>query len=111
MLLVQIQSCCNRSPPSIPSVLPFLSSTLAVYTPAHHPIQYTHLFPIYSFISSIISSSFPTPDDDVFIADEMEREEFVINSSGQMWVGSHDNNSPTPWEYDQVSSYRLSKRK
>lgn len=46
-------------------------------------------------------------DDDVFIADEKEREEFVFNSSGQMWVGSHDNNSPIPWEYDQFASYSL----
>ena len=64
-----------------------------------------------SLLSSLSNISFLLPDDDVFLADEKEREEFVFNSSGQMWVGSHDNNSPIPWEYDQVSCYQLSKLK
>lgn len=64
-----------------------------------------------SLLSSSSNISFLLPDDDVFLADEKEREEFVFNSSGQMWVGSHDNNSPIPWEYDQVSCYQQAETK
>ena len=59
----------------------------------------------------INTSSYSTPDDNTVTADETERVEFDVNSSGQMWVGSHDSNSPIPWEYDRVSSYWLSRQR
>ena len=41
-------------------------------------------------------------DDDVYMEDASRRREYVLNESGMMWVGSHNNMSILDWEYDQV---------
>ena len=41
-------------------------------------------------------------DDDVYMEDTSQRREYVLNESGMMWVGSHNNMGIFDWEYEQV---------
>nr|WVH01982.1 protein-glutamine gamma-glutamyltransferase K-like isoform X1 [Halisarca dujardinii] len=46
-------------------------------------------------------------DDDVFMSDASERDEYVMNCSGTMWMGLHDSVCAKPWEYNQFEPYSL----
>lgn len=50
-----------------------------------------------------MSSIFRPQDDAVYISNEDEREEYVLNDHGRIWVGSERNFSGIPWNFGQVS--------
>lgn len=39
--------------------------------------------------------------DDVYLADEEQRREYVVEDDGAIWVGSSDSNHPRPWGFGQ----------
>ena len=42
-------------------------------------------------------------DDAVYMPDEADREEFVMNESGIIWAGAHNDMFTWPWNFAQVS--------
>nr|WVH01986.1 protein-glutamine gamma-glutamyltransferase K-like isoform X5 [Halisarca dujardinii] len=46
-------------------------------------------------------------EDDVYMSSEQQRQEYVMNESGLIWAGAHNNTFTWPWEYDQFSSTSL----
>ena len=42
--------------------------------------------------------------DDVYLMNEDERNEYVLNTSGSIWRGTYNNFFGGPWQFDQVSS-------
>jgi transglutaminase 1 len=47
-------------------------------------------------------------DDEVYMADDGEREEYVMNESGFIWGGAHDSSFARPWNYAQFEPVTLS---
>ena len=43
-------------------------------------------------------------EDAVMLASEAEREEYVLNESGIIWAGAHNDMFTWPWNFAQVSS-------
>lgn len=41
------------------------------------------------------------PDDVVYMAEAAERQEYVLNDTGRIWVGSSTSHAPRPWSYGQ----------
>lgn len=40
-------------------------------------------------------------DDEVYMAEEESRQEYVLEDTGLIWRGSHNRLRPTPWAYSQ----------
>ncbi|XP_014666133.1 PREDICTED: coagulation factor XIII A chain-like [Priapulus caudatus] len=47
------------------------------------------------------------PEDDVYIEDEAEREEYVLNETGSIWVGNWRRYGPLNWNYAQFEDVSL----
>ncbi|XP_064644386.1 coagulation factor XIII A chain-like [Lineus longissimus] len=47
------------------------------------------------------------PYDDVYMADEAEINEYVMNENGILWKGSHDKMTPAKWLYGQFEEVSL----
>ena len=47
-------------------------------------------------------------DDTVYLSEEVDREEYIMNESGIIWAGAHNDMFTWPWNFAQVSSYILS---
>ena len=41
------------------------------------------------------------PEDSVYLEDEAHRNEYVMNDTGAIWVGTHRDNEPIPWNFGQ----------
>lgn len=50
----------------------------------------------------LTSEGFFVPDDVVFMADEAQRNEYVLNDTGYIYVGSAYNIYNRPWNFGQV---------
>ena len=46
-------------------------------------------------------------DDTVYLSEEAEREEYIMNESGVIWAGAHDNMFNWPWNFAQVCKHLL----
>ncbi|EDO43696.1 predicted protein, partial [Nematostella vectensis] len=46
-------------------------------------------------------------DDDVYMGDESHRQEYVMNETGRIWVGSSRNNYGRPWNFGQFEDVVL----
>ena len=46
----------------------------------------------------------PSPDDGVFVPEESNRQEYVLNESGLIWAGTHDDMFTWPWNFAQVDA-------
>ena len=46
-------------------------------------------------------------DDTVYLSEETEREEYIMNESGVIWAGAHDNMFNWPWNFAQVCKHLL----
>ena len=75
-------------PPSIP---PSTNSSRS-----HSPSLFLHLRPHYCFHLCT--------DDAVFLPNEADREEYIMNESGIIWAGAHNDMFTWPWNFAQVSS-------
>ncbi|CAH1780527.1 unnamed protein product, partial [Owenia fusiformis] len=43
--------------------------------------------------------------DQCFVPDEAERQEYILNETGRIWIGSSKNNRGRPWLFGQVRLY------
>ena len=43
-------------------------------------------------------------EDEVYMAEESDLQEYILNENGGIWVGSHRQNRPMRWDYGQVST-------
>ena len=54
------------------------------------------------------SSPYPTPPEDTcYFPDTAELREYVLNSSGKIWVGTASSNYGRPWQFGQFSYHSL----
>lgn len=48
--------------------------------------------------------SVPIAGDVVYMESESEKDEYVLNDTGNIWIGSARNNYGRPWNFGQVSA-------
>uniref|UniRef100_A0A8D0KV59 Transglutaminase-like domain-containing protein n=1 Tax=Strix occidentalis caurina TaxID=311401 RepID=A0A8D0KV59_STROC len=82
--------------------------TISVNTPANAPIgQYTLL--LYASKSSHLLGNFTLlfnpwcQDDEVFLANEAQRQEYILNQEGVIYWGTENAVLAQPWDFSQVS--------
>lgn len=44
-------------------------------------------------------------EDVVYMEDPKQREEYVLNEKGRIWVGTINNNTGRPWNFAQVRNF------
>ena len=50
-------------------------------------------------------------DDDVYMEEEKERKEYVMNETGRIWMGTAKNYEGLPWVFGQVCFVKKRKEK
>lgn len=46
-------------------------------------------------------------DDTVFMAEEIKRQEYILNDIGKIYIGSHSKPKGRQWIYGQVSVFQV----
>lgn len=55
-----------------------------------------------AIVLGVTSTSLLSPDDAVYMEEEVHRQEYVLNDHGRIWLGSKDKMTPIPWNFGQV---------
>ena len=67
-------------------------------------INYAHSNQLWSPHVSMYMFILIFTGDEVYLMNEDERYEYVLNTSGSIWKGTYNNFFGGPWQFDQVSS-------